>query len=265
MIKTVLKMNIVLFMLILIVSMPLVYADWSELTVTVDTNVVTYEEIAFIQQYSGLYYIDYVANKPYIRTDENIYNQYIVSDFYYTPRDLDYIINGNQYILIRDQSCDGCRLNIYFIDDSDQYYIVIIPNGRFRVDVVGGRSNVPFTPIVNYYPVEEPLHIYIDNSSSNYDSIFIYIYPFKNGESSFLFDVYKSDRIINYINRPAQTYIYERSDYTRIGAIILDSYNNFVDSLLNPLDTITDWLKQLGNYLWSTIKRIIDPEGIFLK
>lgn len=259
MIKTALKFNIVLFILILIVSMPLVYADWSDLTVTVDTNVVTYDEVAFIQQYKGLYYIDYFNGKPYIQTDVNKYNQFLITYDNIYCRDLDCLIDDNQFILNVDESCNYCYIHVTFKDYTGKFYIEFFPNGVFSIYINRGPSEI----IERYLSIDKPIYVGIDNSSSDINQIYVFVYPKNIGESSFEINIY--NQIVPYIDRPAETYIYERSDYTRIGAIILDSYNNFVDSLLNPLDTITGWLKDLGNYIWSTIKRIIDPEGIFLK
>lgn len=260
MIKTALKMNIVLFTLLLIVSMPLVYADWSDLTVTVDTGVVTYEEIAFIQQYRGLYYIDYVGEKPYIRTDENIlYNQYMVTHFVYVDSfNSEYEIIDNVYYLYPLGDGGSPYMRFIYDVDSDDYYIIVDGDITW-IDVVGRRNSSRETILTKRY--RGPEHII----AHDYEQIELFITLRADIElPSFSLYIYKSDNRLE-INRLAQTYTYERSDYTRIGAIILDSYNNFVYSLLNPLDIITGWLKDLGNFVWSTIKRIIDPEGIFFK
>lgn len=274
MIKTALKMNITLFMLLLIVSIPLVYADWSELTVIEDTNIITYEELAFLRENEPAYYIDYVGNKPYIRTNSDAYNiwnfgrVYSQSAQYQLNRDtntveINYINNGYIQFLIDVEPSQPYYL--YFdVDVSHYMQLDFISVSIEFVTQSGSRTLyvddlLKYTHEYSFYTRDTTRRLRIrfyHHSDYPDEGITFYNFWFNKGLEK---------RVPEYINRPAETYIYEHSDYTRLGAIILDSYNNFVDSLLNPLDTITDWLKQLGSYLWTTIKRIIDPEGIFLK
>lgn len=275
MIKTALKFNIVLFMLILIVSIPVVYADWSELTVVKDTNIITYEERAFLRENEPAYYIDYVGEKPYIRTNLDVYNIWNFGRVY-SQSTVQYDLNRDTKTLIIKKSSDGYISFLIDVEPSQAYYFsfdVDCEDPQYTLDYIkvtiefltqSGSASV-------YYDWYLNLHnefSFITRSTTRRLRIRFYKYYYPN-EDIMLYNFWLNTGIVKrvpeYINRPAETYVYEHSDYTRIGAIILDGYNQFVDSLLNPLDTITGWLKDLGNYIWSTIKRIIDPEGIFLK
>ena len=57
-----------------------------------------------------------------------------------------------------------------------------------------------------------------------------------------------------YINRPAETYIYQHTDYTIVGSLIIDSYKSFVQKILNPLDYIKELLKSAFDLIWDYIK-----------
>lgn len=273
MIKTALKFNIVLFMLILIVSIPLVYADWSELTVVKDTNIITYEERAFLRENEPAYYIDYVGEKPYIRTNLDAFNIWNFGRVY--SQIAYYELNRDTKTLIIGKESDGYVSFLIDVESSQAYYLSfnVDVEDRYSLDYIkvtiefltqSGSSSLYYDKFLNYNnefsfitrPTTRRLRIRFYKYYYPQEDIRIYNFWLNTGIAK---------RQPEYINRPAETYVYEHSDYTRIGAIILDSYNQFVDSLLNPLDTITGWLKDLGNYIWSTIKRIIDPEGIFLK
>lgn len=273
MIKTALKFNIVLFMLILIVSIPLVYVDWSELTVTKDTNVITYEERAFLRENEPAYYIDYVGEKPYIRTNLDAYNIWTFGRVY--SQNVDYRLNRDANNVVIDNIDNGYIQFLIDVKPSQLYYLYFeaeVRNNKVFDDlgitiefVTSSGSRTLWIDTLLDYSNEFTI---LTRPTTNRLRIRFYHYGYPEEDIrlyNFWLNTGIAKRVPEYINRPAETYVYEHSDYTRIGAIILDSYNNFVDSLLNPLDTITGWLKDLGNYIWSTIKRIIDPEGIFLK
>lgn len=223
----ILKMGTVTIIFILIVLMPL-----TAITVGKVTTVrgISADDMRLVANSGGLYYIDYSGDEPYIRTNDNIYNQYFVTGYHHFRSGLDYEIRDNVYYLYPNQNCNyDCYLTVSFGVDNDQYYIVIEPGYVDRIYIYGTRSNNDKL-IGQYYPGFDPIHIYV-NDVSNYERVKIRIYPDIYNLTSFTIDVYKSNRVIDYIDRPVTYDILTHSDYNFMGNVIVTGYKTTILSL----------------------------------
>lgn len=220
------KMGTITIIFLLIVLMPLTAVTVGEVTTV---RGISADDMRLVAESGGLYYIDYSGEEPYIRTNDNIYNQYIVTDYHHYRKGLDYDKRDNMYYLIPDQGCNyDCHLTISFAVDSNQYYIAIRPYYVDRVYIYGTRGNNDYL-VTQVFPELDPIYIYVDEL--NYERIKIRIYPDIFGQSSFLIDVYRSDRVINYIDRPVNYDMLTHSDYNFMGNLIVTGYRTGILSL----------------------------------
>lgn len=266
MVKKVLRINLSIIFLILIVSIPLTFADWSQLTVRRDTNVVTYEELEFIRKNEPFYYIYYKNNKPYIGTKEDYYNIWNFNNIY--QQKTNYIINKLENYVKIEKMTDGYIQFLIDVKPSTDYYFSYnaeinytkIPKMIVETVTQSGSRVTVYDDYLQEYteisfttrPTTKRLRIRIYNNyledGQETRNIKIYNLWLNEGRT-----IKKPD----IIDRPAETYVIEHTDYTQIGSIIVNSFNNFANKLLNPLDFLEDIFDSVSQFIKQFFKDIL--------
>lgn len=252
------KMGTVTIIFILIVLMPITAVTVGEVTTV---RGISADDMRLVANSGGLYYIDYSGDEPYIRTNDNIYNQYIVTDFTYRPIGVDYEIVGDKIYLYRTSDCvDGCYLEMKFSVDSDQYYITLIDRYYIPwVNVFGWRGNS--RERITGQDSSQPIYI---SNVSDYDVIHLNVFSKEWTDfSSFKIVIYKSDHIIDYIDRPVTYDTLTHTDYNFMGNVIVTGYKTTLLSLDILYKIRFTAIQELFEFVGELFKSVFNISNVF--